>query len=136
MRVALQSGGDVRPVLGDADALAMLARNLIDNALRYTPTGGQVDVQLASQGAAVVLRVDDSGPGIPPAERGRAFERFVRGSGAAQASGSGLGLAIAQAIAQRHGARLQLATSPMGGLRVEISLPAAAPDRYSSSAPA
>ncbi len=136
MRVALQSGGDVRPVLGDADALAMLARNLIDNALRYTPAGGQVDVQLAGQGAAVMLRVDDSGPGIPPAERGRVFERFVRGSGAAQASGSGLGLAIAQAIAQRHGARLQLATSPLGGLRVEISLPAAAPDRYSSSAPA
>ena len=134
MQLALRVEDEGFRVMGDADALAMLARNLVDNALRYTPPGGQVDVRLAALDKSVVLQVDDSGPGIPAGERERVFERFVRGSGASQASGSGLGLAIAQAIAQRHGARLQLDTSPLGGLRVELRLPAAEPDRYSSSA--
>ena len=134
MQLALRVDDEALRVMGDADALAMLARNLVDNALRYTPPGGQVDVRLAALDKSVVLQVDDSGPGIPAGERERVFERFVRGSGASQASGSGLGLAIAQAIAQRHGARLRLDTSPLGGLRVELRLPAAEPDRYSSLA--
>lgn len=113
-------------VRGDAAALAVLLRNLVDNALRYTPAGGRVQVTIQrDSGGGVRLRVDDSGPGIPAAERERVFERFVRGSSAAAESGSGLGLAIVRSIAQRHGATLALAESPLGGLRVDLLFPAA-----------
>jgi len=110
---------------GDAAALQVLLRNLVDNALRYTPTGGTVQVGLAREGAhRLLLTVDDSGPGIPEAERERVFERFVRGSAAGQASGSGLGLAIVRSIAQRHGADVALRASALGGLQVAVALPA------------
>jgi signal transduction histidine kinase len=105
---------------GDPAALAVLLRNLVDNALRYTPAGGRVEVAVVRDGAAVQLRVDDSGPGIPAAERERVFERFVRGSSAAPETGSGLGLAIVRSIALRHGAMLRLMDSPLGGLRVQL----------------
>nr|WP_217283667.1 ATP-binding protein [Aquabacterium terrae] len=108
-------------VRGDAASLAVLLRNLVDNALRYAPAGGEVRVELKREGRGVLLRVDDSGPGIPEAERERVFERFVRGSSASAESGSGLGLAIVRSIAGRHGARLQLAQAPLGGLRVELT---------------
>lgn len=117
------------PVNGDAAALRMMLRNLIDNAVKYTPSPGQVDVSLRQDGAHAVLAVEDSGPGIAPGERERVFDRFYRSSGAAaQASGSGLGLAIVQAIAQRHGATVQLDASPrLGGLRVQVRLPTVGP---------
>jgi signal transduction histidine kinase len=69
-----------------------------------------------------VLRVDDSGPGIPADERERVFARFYRRDGG-DTSGSGLGLAIVRAIADRHGARVELGEAPLGGLRVEVRLP-------------
>lgn len=111
---------------GDPAALAVLLRNLVDNALRYTPAGGRVEVHLSREDGGVLLRVDDSGPGIPAAERERVFERFVRGSSAAPETGSGLGLAIVRSIALRHGAALALGDSPAGGLRVEVVFPATA----------
>ncbi len=113
-------------VPGDAAALAVLVRNLVDNALRYSPPGGQVLLRLAGTPAGPLLTVDDSGPGIPPAERERVFERFVRGAASAEASGSGLGLAIVLSIARRHGAGVVLADAPLGGLRVAVQWPAQA----------
>ena len=113
-------------VPGDAAALAVLVRNLVDNALRYSPPGGQVLLRLAGTPAGPLLTVDDSGPGIPPAERERVFERFVRGAASAEASGSGLGLAIVLSIARRHGASVVLADAPLGGLRVAVQWPAQA----------
>ncbi len=113
-------------VPGDAAALAVLVRNLVDNALRYSPPGGQVLLRLAGTPAGPLLTVDDSGPGIPPAERERVFERFVRGAVSAEASGSGLGLAIVLSIARRHGASVVLADAPLGGLRVAVQWPAQA----------
>ena len=111
-------------VRGQADALAMLLRNLIDNAIKYTPAGGQIDVSLGQDGAGAWLAVEDSGPGIPDAERLRVLDRFYRVPGQ-QASGSGLGLAIVHAIVQWHGGSLRLAESPtLGGLRAEVRLPA------------
>ncbi len=107
-------------VAGDPAALAVLVRNLVDNALRYTPAGGRVRLTLSSHPAGPLLTVDDNGPGIPEAERERVFERFVRGAAAADAAGSGLGLAIVRSIAQRHGARVLLGDSPLGGLRVAV----------------
>ena len=107
-------------VAGDPAALAVLVRNLVDNALRYTPAGGRVRLTLAAQPKGPLLAVDDNGPGIPEAERERVFERFVRGAAAADAAGSGLGLAIVRSIAQRHGASVVLGESALGGLRVAV----------------
>ena len=114
-------------VLGEAAALHTLASNLIDNAIHYTPAGGQVDVSVhcaAEDGQARYwLTVCDSGPGIPPEERERVFDRFYRRPGQVE-SGTGLGLAIVRSIAERHGASLVLDTSPLGGLRVAVGFPA------------
>jgi two-component system, OmpR family, sensor kinase len=114
-------------VAGDADALRTLLRNLIDNAVRYTPAGGRVDVTVdVTVGAtpAARLTVSDTGPGIPPEERARVFDRFYRRAGT-EPPGSGLGLAIVRAIAAAHGATVALADGPGGsGLTVSVSFPA------------
>lgn len=107
-------------VRGSAEALRMLVRNLLDNAIKYTPPGGQVDVQVGTDHGRPLLTVEDSGPGIAPEHRERVMQRFVRDT-ADGAPGSGLGLAIVQAIAQRHGAAVGLDRSPrLGGLRVAL----------------
>ncbi len=109
---------------GQRDALAVLLRNLIDNALRHTPAGGvvQVSARRAADGAAE-LAVEDSGPGIAPAERQRVLDRFYRVPGA-PGHGSGLGLAIVQAVAWRHGARVEVGESAgLGGARVAVVWP-------------
>jgi len=107
-------------VSGQPEALRMLLRNLIDNAVKYTPEGGRVDVGLVKRADAVELRVDDSGPGLPEAERARVLDRFYR-SGEPQAPGSGLGLAIVKSIADLHGATVALEKSAsLGGLCVRV----------------
>ena len=110
-------------MLGDPTALGLLLRNLIDNALKYTPAPGQVDVALTHTDGAIVLSVEDSGPGIAEGDRQRVFERFFRAPAQAsqEVSGSGLGLAIVAAIAQAHNATVSLSKShQLGGLRVEV----------------
>lgn len=108
-------------VNGDVDALRTLISNLIDNAIRYTPAGGRVDVALSDDGGSVVLAVRDSGPGIAVEDRERVFDRFYRGSGAGGVRGSGLGLAIVKHIAERHGAVIELGTGIEGrGLGVTV----------------
>ncbi len=110
-------------VNGQPEALRMLLRNLVENAVKYTPEDGRVDVAIARRGDAVELSVDDSGPGLPPAERERVLDRFYR-SGEPQAPGSGLGLSIVRSIAELHGARVALDESPsLGGLRVVVRFP-------------
>ncbi len=110
-------------VAGQGDALLILLRNLVDNAIKYTPSGGTVDVEVRQQPDKAVLCVDDSGPGIPPEERERVFSRFYRVPGSPP-GGSGLGLAIIKAIAERHGAALVLDQSPrLGGLQVRVEFP-------------
>ena len=97
---------------GDREQLQVLLNNLVDNALRYTACGGRVDVCVRAGAAGVSLAVADSGPGLPPAERERVFDRFYRGSTARQRDaaieGSGLGLAIVKAAAARHRAVLEV----------------------------
>ena len=110
-------------VSGDEEALKTLVRNLVDNAIRYTPPGGKIDVAVASEATGVTLSVTDTGPGIPPRERSRVFDRFVRlpESGTI---GSGLGLAIVKTIADAHGATVQLGDGPDGkGLAVMAYFP-------------
>ena len=108
-------------VSGDPDALRTLISNLVDNAIRYTPAGGRVDVALADDAGRTALTVRDSGPGIATEDRERVFDRFYRGSGAGGIRGSGLGLAIVKRIAERHRARVELATGIDGrGLGVTV----------------
>ena len=110
------------PLTGDPQALRSAVRNLVDNAVKYGSRTVQVGA-LRDAGGALRLRVDDDGPGIPEALRERVFDRFQRGE-SPTADGSGLGLAIVQAAARQQGARVVLATSPLGGLRAEIAWPA------------
>jgi signal transduction histidine kinase len=107
---------------GEINSLRMLLGNLVDNALRYSPPGGRVDVDLAMDTADAVLSVSDSGPGIPAAERERVFERFHRLAGS-ETPGSGLGLAIVRQVANLHGGRVELDSAPAGGLLVRVRLP-------------
>jgi signal transduction histidine kinase len=105
---------------GHAFGIRTLVRNLLANGVRYTPEGGRVRVSIATAERNVILRVDDSGSGIPQADRERAFERFARLRGD-KTPGVGLGLAIVRAVAQAHEATVELEDSPMGGLRVEVT---------------
>ena len=117
------SHADPAVVNGQPEALRMLLRNLIDNAVKYTPEEGRVDVGIAAVGSAVELSVEDSGPGLPEEERERVLDRFYR-SGEPQAPGSGLGLAIVKSIADLHGATVALAASEsLGGLQVLVRFP-------------
>ena len=112
-------------VRGDPEALRVMLGNLVDNAIRYTPPGGTVDVAVHAAERTAVVRVEDTGPGIPCEDRERVFDRFYRREGTA-APGSGLGLAIVKNIAERHGAAIALEDrTPGPGLRVSVSFPAA-----------
>jgi two-component system OmpR family sensor kinase len=113
-------------VTGQPEALRMLLRNLLDNAVKHTPEGGRVDVGIAAVAGGAELSVEDSGPGIPTAERERVLDRFYRSS-ESQTPGSGLGLAIVKSIADLHGATVTLERSDaLGGLRAAVRFPAAA----------
>jgi two-component system OmpR family sensor kinase len=111
-------------VTGSEDALRILFNNLVDNAVRYTPPGGQVMVTVARDGNAVEVTVDDTGPGIAEAERERVFDRFYRGQ-VSETTGTGLGLAIVSQVADMHRGRVLLEAAPSGGLRVRVRLPRA-----------
>ncbi len=116
---------DAAVVQGQPEALNILVRNLVDNAVKYTPGGGTVDVSVRATAAGPQLCVEDSGPGIAPEERERVFDRFYRIAGS-EAQGSGLGLAIIKSVAERHGATLVLGESQrLGGLSATVSFPAA-----------
>jgi len=118
--VTRNEGGTIR---GAREGLRTLLMNLVDNAIRYTPAGGRVDVASYREGARAVLAVTDTGPGVPPEERERVFDRFYRRVGS-ETSGSGLGLSIVRNIAQRHGAQVMLDSGPAGrGLSVCVVFP-------------
>jgi len=108
-------------ILGNDTALGILIRNVVDNAIRYTPAQGDIKVQLISKEEEVIFRVIDNGPGIPVELRDRVFERFFRMLGVT-APGSGLGLAIVRQIADLHHAYLTLSTPPCGkGLQFDVT---------------
>jgi signal transduction histidine kinase len=121
-RIDLGLEAEPAAVRGDRDSLRILVRNLVDNAVRYTPQGGQVRVSTRQQAAGATLEVVDTGPGIPASDRERAFDRFYRRSNAPE-GGSGLGLAIVKAIADRHGAEVRLDDAAGGGLKVTVAFP-------------
>lgn len=114
---------EITRIHGDSEAIAILVNNLVDNAMRYTPAGGRVDVAVRRELDQAVLEVIDTGPGIPPADRERVFNRFQRGD-VRDETGSGLGLAIVRSVATRHRATVTLLDNPEGpGLRARVVIP-------------
>lgn len=112
------------PLRGDETLAAVLARNLVDNAVRYAPEGARIAVSASLPGGAARLVVEDSGPGLPEADLQRLGERFFRVLGSGQA-GSGLGWSIVRRIAAVQGARIEVQRSAeLGGLRVQVDWPA------------
>jgi two-component system OmpR family sensor kinase len=112
-------------VMGDPTSLGILLSNLLDNALRYTPPGGRIDVTIDRSDDAITLAVADTGPGIPPEARERVFDRFFRGEEQdGDAAGTGLGLSIVKRIVEAHGASVELGAPPQGsGLVVSVRFP-------------
>ena len=110
-------------VRGQPEALRMALRNLLENAIKYTPADGQIDISIEVVSGQALLALDDSGPGISPDLRSRVFDRFFRAGEALAETGSGLGLAIVKTIADRHDATLRLDRSTrLGGLRAELRM--------------
>jgi signal transduction histidine kinase len=109
----------------DRERVVQLLTNLVGNALKFTPRGGGVSVRLSDEPDGVTIEVRDSGPGIPPDELPRIFDRFYRGTntGEARASGSGLGLAIVRSIVDMHGGEIDVASVVGEGTVFRIMLP-------------
>jgi two-component system sensor histidine kinase BaeS len=110
-------------VLADAGRLHQIITNLLTNALKFTPAGGRVTIDVRPAGSAAILRVDDTGPGISPDDLPRIFDRFWRGRAAARTSGSGIGLAIAAELTRAHGGELTAASTEGHGTRMTLTLP-------------
>jgi heavy metal sensor kinase len=119
------------PFEGDPDLLGRLLLNLLDNAIKYSPENGAVDISMEHHGGRFEVSVVDAGPGIPPDAQARVFERFFRAdsvrttSDNGSTSGAGLGLAIARRIAELHGGQLDLIESRPGRTEFRLTLPAA-----------
>jgi two-component system OmpR family sensor kinase len=109
-------------VMGDPTSLGILLSNLLDNALRYTPSGGRIDVTIDHNDDAVTLVVADTGPGIAQEARERVFDRFFRGE-ERDVAGTGLGLSIVKRIVDAHGASIELGDGHGGGLVVTVRFP-------------
>ena len=112
------------PVLGERESLVSMIDNLVNNAIKYSPSGSTVVVHVAHEGPHALLTVADQGPGIPAALRERVFDRFFRNPDQTQ-SGSGLGLAIVKSVIDRHGGEVTLGETAEGGLLVTVRLPLA-----------
>lgn len=112
---------DNLPVVSlDVVQIDQVLTNILENAARFAPPGTQITVTAARWDAGVQIRVSDQGPGIPPEDRERVFEPFVKGEGS---TGTGLGLAIARAIVEAHGGRIRIGDAPGGGTSVVVELP-------------
>jgi two-component system OmpR family sensor kinase len=122
--VGVVGDGDVQILVNEMDLIAVV-KNLVDNAIRYTPAGGRIDLSVATHHQQAILRVKDSGPGIPPSEQARVFDPFYRVLGS-EAIGSGLGLSIVKTLADRIGGDVQLGYSEperQSGLCVTVLIP-------------
>lgn len=123
--ITLDGGGQTQmQVQSNRDALVLLVRNLLENAIKHSPAESRIEMRLDHAPGRISLLIDDEGPGIPVHERERVFDRFYRAEGNTT-HGSGLGLAIARTIADRHGATITLEDAPAGqGLRARVDFPA------------
>ena len=117
-------------VMGDPDELHRMVLNLLENAIRHTPDGTNVELGLHGNGERMLLEVADDGPGLPDGTGDKLFGRFVRGTGPADrqnrnGDGTGLGLAIVKAVAVAHGGEATAGRSDAGGARFAVTLPLA-----------
>jgi two-component system sensor histidine kinase KdpD len=129
--VDVQLAADLPAVWVDATLIVQLFVNLLDNATKYTPPGTRVRVAAATDGDpdCVQVVVEDEGPGLPPGNPARLFEKFQRGSGEGVVAGVGLGLAICQAIVRAHGGDIEAGGRAGGGARFTFTLPCLQEDR-------
>ena len=124
-KLRYQADGAV-PVEGNPDELHRMVANLVENGVRHTPAGTEIDLTVRRRNGSALLEVVDDGPGLPEDLGDQLFARFVRGSGPADTSadaGAGLGLAIVKAVATAHGGRVEAGPSPSGGARFTVELP-------------
>jgi len=124
VRLVVEASEDVEAT-ADRTRLEQAAANLIDNAVKYTPPGGRVDVEVRGAGNAALLRVRDTGPGIPPDERPRIFDRLFRGDRSRAERGLGLGLSLVKAIVEAHGGTVAVDSEPGAGSTFTVTLPLA-----------
>ncbi|MBM4206498.1 MAG: two-component sensor histidine kinase [Gammaproteobacteria bacterium] len=116
--------GDTTPILANTQLINIMIRNVIDNAIKYTPAGGKILISLEGDRKYLYYTVEDSGPGIPEDQYANSLKRFHRCVETAQtAQGSGLGFSIVERIASMYGAELALGVSQFGGLKVNITMP-------------
>ncbi len=120
---------DLPPVLVDARLIVQVLTNLFDNIGKYTPAGTHVTVSAATDGKFVRVTVDDDGPGLPPGNPARLFDKFQRGDGEGSIVGVGLGLAICQAIIKAHGGEIEAQRRTPRGARFDFTLPATGPEK-------
>jgi signal transduction histidine kinase len=124
LRLALPN--DTLPVYGDESRLTQVVGNLVSNAIKYSPGGGEVEVAGERAAGFVEVRVRDHGVGIPAAQQGRIFTKFFRGDAAARGiPGTGLGLALAREIVEAHGGRLGFTSAENEGSTFWLQLPTA-----------
>ena len=123
MSFNLEIEHDPAIIKGDAAQLDILIQNLLDNAIKFTPAGGQVLVKLSEQVDTVLLTVADTGIGIPEDDMPHLFSRFHRGRNASAYPGSGLGLAIFKTISDQQGARIRVDSDPSGTVFVVLFIP-------------
>ena len=120
-RLSVRLSGDSHVIAASAEWLDHLVGVLLDNACKYTPEQGAIEVRVAAEGNRIKLMIDDSGPGIPPDQRGAIFDRFQRATD--QAGGAGLGLAIADAVVRASNGRWEVGNSAAGGASMAVSWP-------------
>ena len=129
VRFESKAGTNVR---GDSVKLRQLFLNVLDNAVKYTPPGGEVEVEVVREEEWVKITVRDTGPGIPEKDLPHIFGRFFRGPAHGREKGFGLGLSIAKAIAEAHGGRIEVSTAAGGGACFAMFLPIRPPARFSA----
>jgi two-component system sensor histidine kinase BaeS len=112
-------------VIGDATRLHQVFSNLLANACKFTPAGGEVRLTVSAEGSRARIEVSDTGPGIPPGEQDHVFDRFYRGRSGRRSGGSGIGLAVVKQLVDAHDGEVLLETSPSGGARFVVLLPRA-----------
>ena len=123
------------PVEGDSDLLLLALVNVLDNAVRHTPSSASIEVRAREGSGRVVVEVADTGPGIAAAELPRIWQELFRGSGSRAVPGSGLGLPLVRAVVERHGGAVSAESRVGQGTAVRLSLPVADPGPSSSAQP-